>query len=787
MIPTHAQLLALKRDDPRAYWAYLDELEGKRSVEPIGPVEAGAPAQAAGVKTHETDFRGVIRRPSWSTSTVNTILDDALDYAPDPHYAAHVAKALGLQGWTLNVLVPGTDEPDEIAKAEVEAFSGRIARPYGGGIDALLTVGLDSVLRRGAVALELDVADTRDDVIDVGLVDPAVIDFQVRTEGAHSTIVPVYAPNAGVPPVPLSEQTFCYIGSGVKVGKPHGQSPFLPLVDTTYPQSKLRDNMARVADQQGFSRLAFTIDSGKAIDQAPPEVVSRLSDGTVQVHDWQRYKAYLNGLRSDMETLVENMYADDTWVLYDTIKPGAVGADHSTQSFKPLEITQVFDQDAIVACLGQPAIHGRNWGAALSTTGGVQWMTYTLGLEGLRAIPKHAVEWALNQYLRIRGLNAIASLEFEPISKGDAVRDATADEIRTRTVAAQVTMGVMTLDEAAELLTGHDAPETVTGLPAAAPGERTLVRIADSGVGIPGHDGAGRGHQDGCDCDECSESWQRDPWETDDSSEDPDLSEFEDVTDADARRQRRTFDKWAKRKAPVFVGLLAAHMWREGKVPPGWVYEVPKARYRYPTRIPGVFGKPLPAARLNDLFTRRLATSREMAQAATRALLDKKIDVGYWQRQMATQIRNGHLEARMIGVGGQGGMSPYHYQQLADRISKQNEYLKRFAGQIRAGELTDKQIAQRAESYLQSAVRGTRMMGMRDSARQAGCNYEKNVLGVADHCHECEDLSSRGWVPLGELPLIGERACNGNCACEVVYQAVEAGEEAGLNVEEALA
>jgi len=792
---THAQLLALKRDDPRAYAIALEGIEARldktappEREAPISPsmLEAGLPTQAAGVKTHSTDMRLKIRRPSWANATVNGIIDDALDYAPDPHFAAATAKALGLQGWTLNVFTAGTEEPDDVAKAEVEMFADRCARQYGGGIDALLQVGLDSVMRRGAVALELDIADSRDDVLDIDLVDPTVVDFRVETEGNHRHVYPVYCPTGGREPVRLSELTFAYVGAGVRVGQPHGQTPFLPLVDTTYPQARLRDNLTRVTDQQGFSRQAFIIDSGKAIDQAPPDVAKRLPDGSIQIVDWQKYKTYMNSVRSDMETTVKDMYADDVWVLWDTIQPDSVGADHGTKSFRPLEIAQVFDQDEIVACLGQPAIHGRNWGAALSTTGNVQWLVYTLGLEGLRDIPARAVEWALNQYLRIRGINAEAHLVFEPIRKSDVLEEAQAEKIRTETVAAQLAMNVISLDEAAELLTGHDAPvsQTVGSATDSEPPSSNGAAIAVAeershgdagGDGILGRNGAGGGHTNGggpCTCSECTDiEWEREPFAaTGDPLTADELAALAAVDDDDARRARRKFDRWARDSAAVFVGMLGASIWREGRARAGWNYAVPKARYHYPASVAGVLGRPLPGQRLVDVFARRMIEHQAAGQSATEALLQRRIGVGAWERQMAEAIRASHLEARMFGVGGQFGMSAADYEATMLRIRAQHDYLHGFGRQIANGELSEARIRQRAGQYYEAAQRETYRRASEDMHRQAGYDQEQNVLGVADHCVDCEGETTRGWVEMGTLLPIGERACRSNCACHVTYR-----------------
>lgn len=792
MAYTHDQLMAMKRENPRAYYAALAELEADKvgtrqyyTADDYGPADAepGAPTQLAGVKPYSTDQKSIIRRPTYASSVNNDAIDNALDYSPDPHFAAHAAKALGLQGWTLSVFALGpdgpTDTPDDEAKAELERFAARVARHYGGGIDAILQVGLDSVLRRGAVAIELDISDGSDDVLDVDLVDPTVVDFRVETDGPHRSIVPVYRPPSG-DPVPLNAETFCYIGANTGVGRPHGQSPFLPLVDTTYPQARLRDNLTRVADQQGFSRMAFTIDTDRLMAGAPPDVVERLSDGTFKIKDWNAYKSFYENVRGDIEDLVQRIYADDVWVMGDTVKPDSVGANHAQQSLKPLEIAQVFDQDQIVATLGQPAIHGRNWGAALSTTGSVQWLVYSLGLEGLRAVPRRAVEWMLNQYLRIRGIRAYAVLGFDEIRKTDALAEAQADQVRTETIARQLELGVIDLDEAAETLTGHDAPEGAAPSGVVDDGGRLHVAARDGGSGRSnGRDGAGSGHSNGhgpCTCAECTdEVWSRDPFEpdSDDGAESPiELVGGAGVDEDDVRQQRGRYDRWARRSAPLFAGLLASRIYTGGRVPRGWVWTPDTAAYHYPTSVAGRLGSRLPEDKLRELFAKRLASHQEAVRGVTDRLIGGDMTTREWQKAIADSMRQAHIEGRMFGVGGQWGMGPEDIDAVVARLHDQYRYLGDFGQQIARGELSEAQIRARIAQYVESPPRETFRRASEAVHRVAGYDQERNVLGVVqtEHCQDCELEAARGWVPLGEIKIIGERQCRGNCKCEIEYR-----------------
>ena len=761
-VATTDTLLQLKRADPEAYAAALAVIEQRQlGAQPERPkVEPGAPAQAAGVKTRQTDNRGVVRRPAWVTREAFDVIDTALDYAPDPNYALHTAKALGLQGWELRVRVPGTDEPHDEGQAVADAFAARVGRPYGGGLGGLLAVAMDSVLRRGAVELELEIADSSDDVVDALLVDPVAIDFQERREGVHTELDMVYLPGAGRAPVPLSRETFWYGAAGATVDKPHGQSPYLPLIDAVAPAMRLRTNLKRIGENQAFARQAFTIDTTRALEAAPPSVVKRVAGQEPQIVDWDSYRAYIDGIRDDVRDVVEAMYPDDTWILTDMIRADSVGAKHGSESFKPLELAQVFDQDAITSCLGLPAIHGRSWGAALSTTGSVQWMVYTLGLEGLREVPRRAVEWAINQYLRIRGIAAEATVEFEHISRGDIVQEAQAEEIRTRTIAAQLELGLITHEEAALALTGHGLPEgTGVGM---LPEERVLA--TGDGTGKTSQHGAGAG---------CTHRLEPTRWEP----EDPDpLTEGElaaggPVTRDEAEERERAYAAWARRRAPAFAGLMAAAWWVKGdRVPSGWLYDTGDDLYRYPA-AGGRIGKPLAWTRLNGLMGSRLVEAESVLRPATSALLQGNTPLSAWQRAMADQVRRAHIEAHLLGGGGLNGANPASLQRLTAQINAQYGHMARFGGDVAAGRLSEAQINARTRMYFESGPRETFRQAREELARAAGKDHERNVLDeTAANCEGCEAETERGWVPIGAIKPIGERDCNGNCRCWVEHR-----------------
>jgi hypothetical protein len=47
---------------------------------------------------------------------------------------------------------------------------------------------------------------------------------------------------------------------------------------------------------------------------------------------------------------------------------------------------------------------------------------------------------------------------------------------------------------------------------------------------------------------------------------------------------------------------------------------------------------------------------------------------------------------------------------------------------------------------------------------------KRKLDGQAQHCQDCLDYAARGIVPIGTLPLPGQRcACRARCRCSIEY------------------
>lgn len=167
------------------------------------------------------------------------------------------------------------------------------------------------------------------------------------------------------------------------------------------------------------------------------------------------------------------------------------------------------------------------------------------------------------------------------------------------------------------------------------------------------------------------------------------------------------------------------------------------------------------------------------SQAEMRRLTDllakREITIRDWQGRMASELKNLHVSGAMAGGGGMANMTPADYGRVGRRLRFEYERLAQFARDVKARKLTPRQVAARVEMYV-AGMNGTYEGVRRDKAIAAGFVEEKNLLGAREHhCHTlarvgCEELTARGWGPIGQMPLPGYRQCLNGCGCTLKFR-----------------
>ena len=159
----------------------------------------------------------------------------------------------------------------------------------------------------------------------------------------------------------------------------------------------------------------------------------------------------------------------------------------------------------------------------------------------------------------------------------------------------------------------------------------------------------------------------------------------------------------------------------------------------------------------------------QLGNKVTDNLLSGKINVSTWERQTAELIRDVSLYQYSLGIGGLKQMDWRDHAELSGKLNLQYQYLRGFSNEIIRGELSEAQIAARAQMYY-NKTRHFYEDGKLEGHSRNGYLWERRVIAASHSCSDCIRYSSMGWAKIGTLPNPGENCqCRANCKCVKYY------------------
>ena len=146
-----------------------------------------------------------------------------------------------------------------------------------------------------------------------------------------------------------------------------------------------------------------------------------------------------------------------------------------------------------------------------------------------------------------------------------------------------------------------------------------------------------------------------------------------------------------------------------------------------------------------------------------------------WQESVREALKLAHVQAAIIGNGGRDNMQASDWGRIGQRLRAEYRYLEGFARDLLAGSISTPMAIARIGMYSQ-AVRCSYWEGSAIRQERQGYSLMRRILDPqAKHCEDCVRFAARGVVPIGSLPMPGQRcACLSNCRCRVQYMRQQA-------------
>lgn len=387
-------------------------------------------------------YDGIVKRKEYRNRDVMETLKTIRDLNPDASMAIWNFLRLANSGHELEALTPN-GRPEKSSTDLLNSIAPRVGRLYGGGMDQLINVLLLTAFTQGAVALEVELNESLNDVVDFHAVDPSTLDFLRNKETGEVDLVQVQWD--GEYKV-LNRETVFYFPIDPDIADPHGRSPILPILQIIFFQIQVMKDLQKVIHHQGYDRFDISVVE-EAIIQNLPDHIKNGSPEDVQ--------KYVTSYITDVQKQMESLQPDDDFYHTSSIEIKTVsGARNGTMNAQA--VIDIINQQVVTGLKQLPILLGRNEGTT-ETHGTVQWQIYVSGIESIQRAIKRLLEKAYDVALQVYGRQRRAKLTFNELRIVDRSTEAQAEKTETETKILQVNQGWIDNDEAAMEMVGHNA------------------------------------------------------------------------------------------------------------------------------------------------------------------------------------------------------------------------------------------------------------------------------------------------------------------------------------------
>lgn len=172
---------------------------------------------------------------------------------------------------------------------------------------------------------------------------------------------------------------------------------------------------------------------------------------------------------------------------------------------------------------------------------------------------------------------------------------------------------------------------------------------------------------------------------------------------------------------------------------------------------------------------------RVKAEKLAQQLVDGKISTTTFSRRLREELKPVLTRSSALGAGGMENLEGKQLSQLGNGARKAYSSLKGLTDQIRAGELTPGQIAERAKRLSNHAYGAFHRAEQLSRAEGGFTLGWRRLSSGAKHCPDCPAHETESYVPIEEVVPIGDACvCGGRCRCSITYRKASAAEIASL-------
>lgn len=247
--------------------------------------------------------------------------------------------------------------------------------------------------------------------------------------------------------IDLDQPTFFYTSVDQDLLSAYPQSPFESAVQPVLASADFIQDMRRIVKRAVFPRMDVTIDEEKLRARIPPEVLN----------DSKKCEAYINSVISAIEQTVNSVGPEEALVHFDfiTVKQIEDTGGDSADAFETVK--SIYDEKVSTGAKTLPSILGH--GSGSQNVASTETLVFMLSANGLIRLKLHEMfSKAFTLSARLFGHDVIVEFAYDDINLRPELELESFRSMKQSRILEQLSLGLLTDDEASLMLTGNLTP-----------------------------------------------------------------------------------------------------------------------------------------------------------------------------------------------------------------------------------------------------------------------------------------------------------------------------------------
>lgn len=434
--------------------AFWDRFRKRTRAEPEEPEErpiATGRVSSTGSRYGRKYFSPFRPRVGDTLETLRHIYEEseALKYLkrvnPDVSMGIWNFVRLANQGHEMAFYAPGTENRMPDIEAEWRGFSARVNQISNAGMDGLVDVLHQSAYTLGAQGAEVEVNDTRDDVVDVHPIIPQTIEWELEERNGRQTWIPYQQQFPQKVSLEPGKANFYWVPTDPDIDDPRGNLILAPVLQSVDFQMQIMQDLQAILHHQGFPRNDIKILMERMMAAMPAEA----RNSVVKQREW------LKARYDEIVSMLDNLDPDSDYIHFDEVEIGMTQGFSGNRSVDVRAIMEMVDTQTLSGAKQLSIFMNRNTGVTESW-GTVQFRIFCSGIASIQRGSKRIIEEIARLWLRVRGYQAVPVFTHNQIDWNSEEQRMTVKLMEEEFHAIAQLMGWQLGDEAAGAVLGKE-------------------------------------------------------------------------------------------------------------------------------------------------------------------------------------------------------------------------------------------------------------------------------------------------------------------------------------------